>query len=138
MTGMKKIVAAAVLLAGTALFGEMVWQKDLPAAFEKARQEHKTVMVFVEGEHCRWCKKMKYRTLSDENVEKRLAPYIIVKVMEENTKAVNTLPKIDGVPTILFMSADKKVIESVVGYYDTVDFISFIDTVEKKVLLKKQ
>ena len=29
-------------------------------------------MVMVEGEHCRWCKKMKGRTLTDDAVEKRL------------------------------------------------------------------
>jgi thioredoxin-related protein len=95
-------------------------------------------MVMAEGEHCRWCKKMKYRTLGDEKVEKRLAPFVTVKVMEDDDKAVKELPKIDGVPTIFFMTADKKLLESVVGYYKVDDFISFINSVEQKKTLNKQ
>ncbi len=134
---MKKVVIAYTLLMATVLFAEIVWQKDLGTAFEKAQKEQKVVMVMVEGEYCKWCKKMRYRTLGDENVEKRLAPYVTVRVMEENEDAVNALPKIDGVPTIFFMTADKKLLESVVGYYKVDDFISFIDSVEQKVPLKK-
>lgn len=137
MNTMKKVVIAYTLLMATVLFAEIVWQKDLGTAFEKAQKEQKVVMVMVEGEYCKWCKKMRYRTLGDENVEKRLAPYVTVRVMEENEDAVNALPKIDGVPTIFFMTADKKLLESVVGYYKVDDFISFIDSVEQKVPLKK-
>ncbi|KYJ85559.1 hypothetical protein AS592_04115 [Sulfurovum riftiae] len=135
---MKKVVMAYALLMATVLFAEIAWQPDLESAFDKAQKEQKVVMVMVEGEHCRWCKKMKYRTLGDESVEKRLVPYVTVKVMEENKKAVEALPKIDGVPTIFFMTADKELLESLVGYYKVDDFISFIDSVEQKVPLKKQ
>ena len=135
---MKKVVIAYVLLMATLLFAEITWQKDLDTAFAKAKKEHKLVMVMAEGEHCRWCKKMKYRTLGDEKVEKRLAPFVTVKVMEDDDKAVKELPKIDGVPTIFFMTADKKLLESVVGYYKVDDFISFINSVEQKKTLNKQ
>jgi len=74
----------------------------------------------------------RYRTLGDESVEKKLSHYVNVRVLEENENAVKTLPKIDGVPTIFFMSADKKVIQKLVGYYDVDDFLSFITTVEEK------
>ncbi len=137
MNMMKKITAACVLLAATVLYAEIVWQKDLETAFEKARKEQKVIIVMVEGKHCRWCKKMKYRTLGDERVEKRLASYVTVKVMEEDRKSVNTLPQIDGVPTIFFMTAGKELLESVVGYYSVGDFISFIDSVEQKVPLRQ-
>jgi thioredoxin-related protein len=133
MNTMKKVVIAYVLLMATVLFAEIAWQKDLGSAFKKAQNENKVMMVMVEGKYCKWCKKMKYRTLRDKNVEKRLAPYVMVKVMEEDENAVNTLPKTDGIPTIFFMTADKKVLESVVGYYDAEDFISFIESVEQKI-----
>jgi len=137
MNMMKKITAACVLLAATVLYAEIVWQKDLETAFEKARKEQKVIIVMVEGKHCRWCKKMKYRTLGDERVEKRLASYVTVKVMEEDRKSVNTLPQIDGVPTIFFMTAGKEFLEFFVGYYSVGDFISFIDSVEQKVPLRQ-
>ncbi|BAF71450.1 thioredoxin family protein [Sulfurovum sp. NBC37-1] len=129
---MKKILLFSILMMFTQLFADIDWQKDLSSAFAKAAKEHKVVMVMVEGEHCKWCKKMRYRTLGDEGVEKKLSNYVTVRVMEEDEKAVKTLPEIDGVPTIFFMNADKEVIQKLVGYYDVDDFLSFITTVEEK------
>ena len=122
------------ILFSTILFAdEIVWQKDISAAFEKAKKEHKLVMVFVEGESCRWCKKMKHRTLSDESVDKRLQDYVAVKVFRENKEDITDLPEIQGVPSIFFMTAQKKILESVIGYYNVEDFISYLNDVEKKV-----
>lgn len=139
---MHKLLRGLFLLVGilfsTTLFaGEIVWQKDITAAFEKAQKENKVVMVMVGGEHCKWCEKMKLRTLSDDSVLERLEPYIMVKVMKEDVEDVKDLPAIKGVPTIFFLKADKKVLETVVGYYNIVEFAGFIDSVEKKVPLKK-
>jgi len=134
-----KLLLTFVLLGLSILFSaDIVWQKDMTTAFELAKKENKVVMLFVEGEHCRWCKKMKHRTLADENVSKRLVPYIAVKIMRENAEAVKDLPMIHGVPTIFFMTDTKKVLESVVGYFGVGDFLSYIDDVEKKVPLKKE
>lgn len=123
----------------TTLFAEeeIVWLKDINIAFEMAKKEQRTVMVLVEGENCRWCKKMKHRTLGDENVQKKLKSYIIVKVMRENEDAVKDLPIIHGVPSIFFMTPEKEVIESVVGYFNVEDFLSYISDVEKKKLKTK-
>ena len=134
---MQKILWGLFLLVGTLFSSELVWQKDITTAFEKAQKENKVLMVLVEGEHCRWCKKMKHRTLSDDSVSERLESYVVVKVMREDAEAVKDLPAINGVPTIFFLKANKKTIETVVGYYNIVDFTSFIDSVEKKVPLKK-
>jgi len=128
-----------ILLLVTGLFAsDIVWENDLDTAFEKAAKEGKTVMLMVESSHCRWCRKMKYRTLKDPRVRKRLQFYIPVKVMQEDDDAVNSLPEIHGVPTIFFMTADKKVLETVVGYFNAGDFLSYLDDVEKKVPLKKK
>ena len=129
---MKKLLTIILLLT-VSLMADLSWQKEIPAALELAKKENKTVMVFVEGKDCRWCKKMKHRILSDEKVDKRLQPYIVVKVMQEDKDAVKLLPKIQGVPTIFFMTSDKKVLQEVIGYFDVDDFMAYIDTVEKTV-----
>ena len=134
---MKKLLFGMFLVAGTlfstALFAEeIVWVKDINTAFKMAQKEQKTVMVLVEGKHCRWCVKMKHRTLGNENVQKKLKSYITVKVMREDEDAVKDLPVIHGVPSIFFMTPKKKVLESVVGYFNVEDFLSYISDVEKK------
>ncbi len=139
---MQKLLSSIFLLTGivfsTILFaGETAWVKDIDTAFEMAQKEQKAVMVLVEGENCRWCKKMKHRTLGDENVQKKLKSYITVKVMRENEDDVKDLPIIHGVPSIFFITPRKEVIESVVGYFNVEDFLSYISDVEKKKLKAK-
>ncbi len=127
---MKKIILGIVLLTGSIFALE--WAKDIDTALKMAKKEHKALMVMVEGEHCRWCKKMKGRTLSDEAVEKRLENFVVVKVMREDGNAMAKLPPVQGVPTIFFMKEDKAVLEEIVGYFNIQDFVSYIDDVEKK------
>jgi len=127
---MIKIILALFMFSGTLLALE--WSKDLNTALETAQKENKTLMVMVEGKHCRWCKKMKHRTLGDENVEKRLEKFVLVKVMREDTNVMDILPPVKGVPTIFFMTKKKEVIEEVIGYFDVLDFTSYINDVEKK------
>ena len=120
------------LLALSATLFSLDWAKDLDTALATAQKENKIVMVMVEGENCRWCKKMKHRTLGDEGVEKRLEKFVVVKVMRENPIAMTALPEVSGVPTVFFMKADKTVLEEVIGYFDVLDFTSYIGDVEKK------
>jgi len=126
---MIKIVLALFILSSI-LFA-LEWEKDLDTALKTAQKEHKNIMVMVEGKHCRWCKKMKGRTLSDETVEKRLKQFVLVKVMREDGNSMAKLPPVKGVPTIFFMKEDKEILEDVVGYFNVLDFNSYIDDVEK-------
>jgi len=126
---MHKIILGILLLSST-LFSQE-WVKDIDTAFTLAKKEHKTVMVFVEGKNCSWCRKMKGRTLTEDSVKKRLEKFVVVKVMREDPESMAILPQIKGVPTIFFMNSNKKVLESVVGYLRVRDFISYIDNVEK-------
>jgi thioredoxin-related protein len=127
---MTKLIVTLFVLSGTLLAVD--WVKDINTALETAKKEHKNVMVMVEGEHCRWCKKMKGRTLTDDAVEKRLKNFVVVKVMREDGNAMAKLPPVEGVPTIFFMKDDKAVIEKVMGYFNVEDFISYINDVENK------
>ena len=127
---MNKIVLGLILLSS--MLFSVEWVKDVDTAFALAKKEHKNMMVLVEGENCRWCKKLKHRTLSDEAVEKRLEKLVIVKVMREDPSAMSVLPPVKGIPTIFFMNESKTVIEEILGYVNVEDFISYINDVEKK------
>jgi len=126
---MHKIILGILLLSST-LFS-LEWVNELDTAFTLAKKEHKTVMVFVEGKNCSWCRKMKSRTLAEDSVVERLEKFVVVKVMREDPASMAVLPQIKGVPTIFFMNSDKKVLESVIGYLRVRDFISTLDAVEK-------
>ncbi len=124
-------IAISIWILSTALFA-LEWSKNIDTAIATAQKEHKNMMVMVEAEYCRWCKKMKGRTLSDERIEKRLENYVIVKVMRNDTSAMKKLPRVEGVPTIFFMKPNKAVIQQVLGYEDVTDFNATLNDVEKK------
>ena len=127
---MTKIILGLLLLSST-LFS-LDWVKDIDTALIVAKKEDKTIMVFVESEHCKWCKKMKHHTLFDDVVEKILEKFVLVKVMREDGVAMSILPPVRGVPTIFFMKENKAIIEEIIGYFDVTDFISYLNDVEKK------
>lgn len=130
MPNLNKIILGLLLLSST-LFS-LDWVKDINTALTVAKKEHKNIMVFVESDYCKWCKKMKHRTLSYAAVEKRLEKFVVVKVTREDGNAMSMLPPVRGVPTIFFMKENKAIIEEVVGYFDVQNFISYLDDVEKK------
>ena len=134
---MKKIFVLLLLCLTALSAGDLNWQKDLKTAFELAKKEHKVVMVMVESKHCRWCKKMKFRTLTDDSVSKRLKKYILVKVLDNDPKALKLLPPIKGAPTIFFLTENKKEIITALGYYDVFDFTSYLNDVDKQVKKSK-
>lgn len=127
---MNKIVLGILILSST-LFS-LEWTKDLDTAFTLAKKEQKDVMVLVEGENCRWCKKFKHRTLTDESVEKRLEKFILVKVMREDESVMSQLPPVEGVPTVFFMTEEKVLIKDILGYRNIRKFTACIDSVENR------
>lgn len=125
------IVLAGVTVSAQAESFELVWEKDTATAFEKAKIEHRNVMLMVESEHCRWCKKMKAETLENEEVKKRLQKYVLVKIYREDEEAMKILPKDHyPAPTTFFMTPQGETLEQVTGYYEALDFISYINDVE--------
>jgi thioredoxin-related protein len=129
MKRMHRMMLLTLALSGLA-FG-VEWAEGFDAAVKQAAKEHKIVMVMVVSQECRWCKKMKHRTLSDERVEQKLKQFVSVQVMEDDTNVMKQLPQINGVPTIFFMRPEGKVIQDVVGYFNVGDFLSYLSDVEK-------
>lgn len=128
---MQKILVIILLFIVSLNSAELKWEKDLQTAFSKAEKDNKVVMVLVESDYCRWCKKMKENTLKDKVVSSMLQEFILVKVDRDKVKQ-NYIPYAKYIPTIYFMTKDKKVIEKVTGYFGILDFKSWINDVRNK------
>ncbi len=133
-----RYIVVSLMLLFTLLAGaeteEIVWQKDLESAVSLAKEQQLPLMVMVEGKRCRWCKKMRYRTLEDEAVTAKLQKYVNVRVDEENKEAMSHLPPVDGVPTIFFFSPQIKLLETSVGYSVVDDFLKIFPRIEQKAI----
>ena len=131
MRPLRNVLLTAILFGGVLLAGELHWEKGLQTAFDKASADNRPLMVMVESKSCRWCVKMKKRTLEEDRIAARLQGYVLVKIDRDEVKS-EFVPYAKYVPTIYFMTPKKKILERVTGYFGVPDFNSWIDDTEKK------
>ena len=79
---------------------------------------------------------MKYRTLKDDTVSVRLKKFILVKIDRDEVTS-EFVPYAKYVPTIYFMTPKQKILERVTGYFNVLDFNSWIDDAEMKLKTQK-
>ncbi len=132
---MKRVILMSIFfwaLVGSPLFGrELQWESNLESAFQESAKTRKPLMVMVESESCRWCKKMKEQTLSDEQIVESLQKFILVLIDRERVSS-EFIPHAQYVPTIYFLTPDKQIADRVVGYFDVADFKSWLEDVDVK------
>lgn len=108
------------------------WEKDLSTAFERAKKEHKIVMVMAVSKGCKWCEKMKKETLANEKVAQKLKNYILVMADRETPKEREQLPPFTHVPVIFFMTHEKESLDNLRGYFQADDFLTYLNDFEEE------
>jgi thioredoxin-related protein len=96
------------------------------AAKKLAAKEHKKVMIDFYTTWCGWCKVLDRDTYSDATVGKTAdEKFISLKIDAEKGEGRGLAQqyKITGYPTIIFFTADGKVIDKVVGFEDAGKFL---------------
>ncbi len=121
----------ALILSTNLSAQELNWESDIDVAFEKSAKQHKPLMVFIKQKHCRWCKKMESKTLSDNNISTRLSKFILVKI-DRNSLDADDVPYARYVPTIYMYSPKKELLITVGGYFVVEDFNSYLDDFYEK------
>lgn len=106
-------------------------QTDLNKAFNKARDEHKMILLVVVKEDCSWCEKMVFDTLKDENIQENLKNMITV-IADINDKLPSGF-KAKLTPTVFFIDpkSKKSVLEGV-GFIEKGSFLMDIVSASEK------
>ena len=114
-------------------FDKLNWETDMDHAFERAKKEHKNVMVMVEDPRCQWCTKMMKESWSEQYVQDKLQSYILLKVQRSDKATAKRIKDFSGaIPSFYFMQPDQEVFESVVGYFATEDFLGYLNDLEEE------
>ena len=103
--------------------GSILWMRSIFEALKLAREKNKPLMVDFYADWCGWCRKMDKLTYSDSEVIKLSGNFICVKVNTDKNPQDSRKYEISGLPTIIFLKSDGEIIEKVVGYRGTNDFI---------------
>ncbi|WP_200763717.1 thioredoxin family protein [Nitrosophilus alvini] len=127
----------ALVMAIIAIFSygaQIEWFYDYQKALQYSKKENKPLMIFMESDYCRWCKKMKRETFTDTKIVQIINRYFIALQLNREDKDY-PVDKITArvVPTTFFLTPDEKlIIRPVEGYWDAESFIYDLNRVIEK------
>ncbi|NOY11960.1 MAG: thioredoxin family protein [Archaeoglobi archaeon] len=128
------IIAAGVvlilygLLPNSGGFDESRWY-SFDKAFEVAKKENKSVLVFVASPTCVWCERMKSDVFSDPEVMERLETKYVPAYVDttRDRDAVMQIAALFGgdfaTPAFIIYSPSGKPVDGWVGYMPKQDFL---------------
>ena len=128
---MLKYIITMMILAFTLFGSDLEWPNNYEKALQEAEKEHKQVYMLITSESCRWCRKFESTTLEDEQILQRLqSKYVLLHISRDK----NPIPKkflTKRVPRHYFLTPKGEVILTFLGYWNVLDFNSFMDDAEQ-------
>lgn len=136
---MKKLAMALILCAMAAQLNAAEWLTDVPKALEKAKKENKLVLLdFTGSDWCPPCKALHDKVLTSKEFETYADKNLVLVVLDyprttpqpealkKANEALATEFKIEGYPTVILLSPERKQLKNILGYngQTTADFIA--------------
>ena len=142
---MKKLLIIALLVVGcdkrvseNSLNG-IKWDNNLDSAFTTASTSDKLIMIDFMAEWCPPCKEMDKKTFSNVQIIKKSNEFIPVRIDVDKQKNIaeeynGNARKYGGIgiPNILFLDKEKKIIRHIVGFHDVNQLMGIMDSVLMK------
>ena len=115
------------------------WGNNLDLAFAIASNSNKLIMIDFMAEWCPPCKEMDKITFSNTNIIKKSNEFIPVRIDVDKQKNIaeeynGNARKYGGIgiPNILFLDKEKKIIRHIVGFHDVNQLMGIMDSVLMK------
>ena len=105
--------------------GKLSWESSWDSAFRRARSENRVVMVEFYADWCVWCKRMESSTFVHPEVVALLAQGAVPLRIdgEREGRVLAGRYRVDGYPTIVFLSPDEREVGRIPGYLDATEFV---------------
>ncbi len=111
---------------------ELDWLHDYDKALVQAKKENKDVYLFIGADKCKFCKRFKEKTLSDQGViEKLKKDYVLVYLSRDQHKIPGWF-QTKGVPRHYFLESNGRVFHDTWGGREVKGFYDVLDEAELK------
>lgn len=108
------------------------WVDNLVDGFKLAKEKNKPLMVDFYADWCYWCKRLDSDVYTNSEVIKLSKDFVCVKVDTDKYPAEAKRYKVSGLPTIIFFNPEGEIIERIIGYRNSKDFINKMSEVLKR------
>ena len=95
---------------------EITWIFKLQDALNLSAKTGRPVMADFYADWCGWCKKLDKDTYTDPDVITKSKYFVCVKLNADTARDESAKYKVRGLPTIVFLDAEGKVLDQIVGY----------------------
>ena len=110
------------------------WVYDETEGLEIAKRQDKLVMLDFYASWCAACKELDHKTYADPAVAAKLDNYVNIKLdftrSSETTEALTDKYQIPGLPVVIFMDADGKVLKRFTGFVEPEKMLSVLNEIE--------
>jgi len=101
-------------------------------AMEKAKKEHKIIMIEVMSKECHFCRKMEREVLIEDSVVEAIEKDFIPVQVDISVHALPLGLKTELTPSFIFVDANKKILLNVPGAWGKSDFLELLKEVKLK------
>jgi YHS domain-containing protein/thioredoxin-related protein len=124
------VIAAAAIVCSTVGAAEIPWSTDIEASLHRAAANGQPVLLEFTADWCVFCKKMEKNTFPNPQVAQRISSnFVAVRVDADQNKDLVKDLGIKGLPAILIVSPDLKVIKRISGFQTPEALIKQLDEV---------
>jgi thiol:disulfide interchange protein DsbD len=124
------VAAATMGGAGAAAVPPLHWETDIDAAFAKASQEGRRVLMDWSADWCTVCKEMEKEAFTRPDVQKALSEYVLLRVdaTELNAREQELADKYKflSAPTLIVADGDGKLVGRMEGYENPEGVLDFL------------
>ncbi len=148
--GKNIIFTALILLLFTfTIYSQVKWY-NFNSGYAAVKNSKKPAVIDFYADWCVWCKTMDSQTFANQKVSQKLSKdYIAIRINVENNETIQFENKtftaqefaaycgVEGLPTIVFMDKEGKLVTRIPGYIKADVFLSLLDYMKEECYKKK-
>ncbi len=100
-------------------------------ALQRAKKEHKPIMIEITSSHCHYCKWMEKTTLQDNEVQDFIKKHFIPVRIDVSRERLPGGVDYTMTPTFIFMDEHEEVIKKIPGAWKKRDFLQILQEVSR-------
>ncbi len=120
------------LSAGAAFADEPAWAKNLDQAYQSAKKQDRSMVIFIASSRCYYCDQMKEKTLTDPTVKTTLNGFVPVVVQASEYPKLLQKLGVRRYPTTLVVSPEAKIQDVIDGYVKPREFNSRLEATQRQ------